>query len=167
MMKHKGIYWWLAAMVMFGIAMVFIAFKIYYHPFNLIRQDIQKLNEDVQELIQKIEKQEAFVRTLETVDAVITAYSPTEDQCDSDPLITASMARVRVGIVALSRDLEKKYNLKFGDIVYIYGLGPFHFQDRMHKRWTKKVDVFMWSRQEALQFGRQERRIQFIKNSEA
>jgi 3D (Asp-Asp-Asp) domain-containing protein len=166
-MQTKGIYWWLAAMFFFAIAMVFIAIRIYYHPFNLIRQDIQKLNEDVQELIQRIEVQKAFVQTLETVDAVITAYSPTEDQCDSDPLITASMTKVRIGIVALSRDLEKDYNLKFGDIVYIYGLGPFKFQDRMHKRWKKKVDVFMWSRKDALQFGRQERRIQFIKNEDA
>jgi 3D (Asp-Asp-Asp) domain-containing protein len=149
------------------IAIIGASIWTYFLPFSWIREDIKKLDADVQELIQKIEEQEAFVKTLETVDAVITAYSPTKDQCDSDPLITASMTKVRVGIVALSRDLEKEYNLKFGDIIYIHGMGPFKFQDRMHKRWTKKVDVFMWSRKDAIQFGRQERRIQFIKNEDA
>jgi len=90
-----------------------------------------------------------------TIPIVVTAYSPTKDQCDDDPLITASNIRVRDGIIALSRDLEKDLNLKFGDRVSIEGVGEFEFQDRMNRRWLRKADIFMWSREEALRFGKQ------------
>ena len=84
----------------------------------------------------------------------VTAYTPVWNQCDSTPFITASNRRVREGIVALSRDLEKKFNLKWGDKVRLRGLGVFEFQDRMHRRWKRKVDIFMWNKKKALEFGR-------------
>ena len=85
---------------------------------------------------------------------VVTAYSPSIGQCDSTPFITASNTRVRKGIVALSRDLEKRYGLKFGDEIRLRGLGVYEFADRMHKRWRNKVDVFMWEKGKAVKFGK-------------
>ncbi len=35
----------------------------------------------------------------------VTAYNPTTSQCDADPLIAASMRKVRSGTIAVSRDL--------------------------------------------------------------
>lgn len=35
----------------------------------------------------------------------VTSYSPRIEECDSDPFITASMTEVRLGIIAVSRDL--------------------------------------------------------------
>ena len=83
----------------------------------------------------------------------VTAYSATPQETDEDPYVTASGKRVRQGIVALSRDLEKKLMLKFGDQVILEGIGMFIFEDRMHIRKTRQVDLYMQSRQAALQFG--------------
>ena len=88
------------------------------------------------------------------IEVSVSAYTPTHKECDSTPLITASNKKVRKGIVALSRDLERKFNLRFGDKIKLYGIGTFEFQDRMHKRWKKRVDVFMWNKKKAFEFGR-------------
>jgi len=87
------------------------------------------------------------------VEVTVTAYSPTPDQTDESPFITASNTRVRAGIVALSRDLERRLNLKFGDWIHLEGYGWFQFMDRMNKRKRLQVDVFMWSRARALKHG--------------
>ncbi len=67
--------------------------------------------------------------------------------------VTASGKRVKEGMVALSRDLERNLSLSFGDRVLLHGLGVFEFQDRMASRWTLKADVFMHSNQKARRFG--------------
>jgi len=56
-------------------------------------------------------------------------------------------------MIAVSRDVERTLNLDFGDRVLLHGLGVFEFQDRMHTRWRKKVDVFMRSVPNARRFG--------------
>jgi 3D (Asp-Asp-Asp) domain-containing protein len=86
---------------------------------------------------------------------VITAYNPVVTQTDSTPTITASNKRVRPGIVALSRDLEEEFGFKFGDTVVIEDHGFFVFEDRMNKRWTRRVDILMISREAARKFGNQ------------
>ena len=96
-----------------------------------------------------------ITRTLTHVAVSISAYNPTEAQCDSDPLIMANNRRVFVGAVALSRDIERDYGLKFGDPVFLKDHGTFIFADRMNKRWKRKVDIFMWKYKDAKQFGRQ------------
>ena len=49
----------------------------------------------------------------------ITSYNADPAQTDSTPTITASGATVAEDICALSRDIEKEFGLKFGDLVYI------------------------------------------------
>merc|ERR1711879_739749 len=41
----------------------------------------------------------------------VTAYNPTTDQTDSDPLIAASMRKVRLGTIAVSRDQRVRIGL--------------------------------------------------------
>lgn len=80
---------------------------------------------------------------------VITAYSSTPQETDSSPFITASGTRVRDGVVAANF-------LKFGTkvkIPQIYGDKIFVVEDRMAPRNSNKVDVWMPSRGQALQFG--------------
>jgi len=100
----------------------------------------------------------------------VTIYNAEESQTDSTPLITASNKKIKLGYIALSRDLEKKYNLKFGDIIYIpilnnYRNYPifFEFQDRMNKRFTNSVDIFLWDKEKAIRFGRRTFEIYIIK----
>jgi len=100
-----------------------------------------------------LERARHRMRALRLVPVVVTAYNPVASQTDSTPEITASNKRVRPGIVALSRDLEKELGFKFGDTVVIQGHGSFVFEDRMNKRWTRRVDILMFSRKATKEFG--------------
>ena len=83
----------------------------------------------------------------------VTAYNPVRSQTDSSPFITASNKRVRSGMVALSRDLEREFGFRFGDTVDLYGIGRFVFEDRMHRRKRRHVDILMLNPGEARKFG--------------
>lgn len=79
----------------------------------------------------------------------ITAYSSTPDQTDETPFITASGVQVRDGIVATNI-------LPFGTQVQIpklFGDKIFTVQDRMAKRMTNVMDIWMSTREKALRFG--------------
>jgi len=67
--------------------------------------------------------------------------------------VTASGKRVKEGMVAVSRDVERNLHLNFGDRVLLHGLGVFEFQDRMASRWRLKADIFMHSNRKASRFG--------------
>lgn len=97
--------------------------------------------------------------TVDIIPVTVTAYNAEVAQTDSTPFITASNKRVREGIVALSRDLERDYGLTWGDKVYIIGIGEFEFQDRMNRRFKKRVDIFMWSKRRALKFGKKKAKL--------
>jgi len=84
----------------------------------------------------------------------VTAYSSESPETGN---ITASGQRVRRGIIAVSRDLESVYGLKFGDLVEIEGVGTFEVQDRMNKRWTKRIDIWFPTERECINFGKQNR----------
>ena len=81
----------------------------------------------------------------------VTTYSPTIEQTDSTPLITASGYKInpanpkRQRIIAVSRDLKRKY--KFGKKVRITGIGKlsgtYTIRDVMNKRYKKRVDILI------------------------
>jgi 3D (Asp-Asp-Asp) domain-containing protein len=83
----------------------------------------------------------------------VTAYNAEEGQTDADPLIAASMRKVREGTVAVSRDLFDQ-GWVFGKKIRIEGLGIFEINDLMNKRYKKRVDVFMWDKDQARAFGK-------------
>lgn len=79
----------------------------------------------------------------------VTAYH----HCPGSKGITSSGRRVKVGMIALSRDLERNLNMDFGDRVLLHGMGVFEFQDRMAPRWTKKADIYLSNQGKARNFG--------------
>ena len=86
-------------------------------------------------------------RTL--IDIWITAYSSTPEETDDTPFITASGERVRDGIIAanfLPFGTEVRIPELFGDKVFVV-------KDRMHRRKTNFVDIWMPSKQLAIEFG--------------
>lgn len=85
----------------------------------------------------------------------ITAYSSTPDQCDSTPHHTATGYPVRVGVLAVSRDLIEELGLSFGQRVLLPGYGLFEIRDLMHPRWKRKVDIWESDRESARLFGKQ------------
>ena len=91
----------------------------------------------------------------------VTAYTPTEEECDDTPLVTAFNKRVKAGTIAVSRDLEKQHGWKEGDTINLQGIGVFEVADRMHQRWERKVDILFFDKSEAIEFGK--RRVSAIK----
>lgn len=88
-------------------------------------------------------------------DITITSYNNEQNQTDSTPNITASNRLVYEGSIAISRDLKTKYNLKFGDIVYIPNFKTYYvIEDLMNKRFKNSVDIFKFDKNESLKIGK-------------
>ena len=82
-----------------------------------------------------------------------TVYHAVIEQTDSTPFVTASMKHINPDNpaghrwIAVSRDLEK-LGYTFGASVCIEGIskefdGDWTVQDRMNKRWTKRIDFLV------------------------
>lgn len=88
----------------------------------------------------------------------VTAYSSSVDETDSTPHQTASGTKARDGIVAsniFSIGTRVKIPELFGDRVFVV-------EDRMHNRFTDRVDVWMPSKWEALNFGKKQTEVQIV-----
>jgi len=88
----------------------------------------------------------------------VTGYTSRPQETDDTPFITASNTRTRPGVIAMSRDLLRKYTpeapFKFGDVIHISGVGDFIVEDSMHGRWQKRADIWFESLEQARAFGR-------------
>ena len=88
----------------------------------------------------------------------VSAYTSRACETDATPFITAANTSTRPGVVALSRDLLKRYTpgapFDFGDIVHIKGMGDFVVEDSMASRWRKRADIWFESVADARDFGR-------------
>jgi 3D (Asp-Asp-Asp) domain-containing protein len=104
---------------------------------------IQRELRDVQQVVDEVYAARKFKLTA-------TAYSGSPDETDSDPDKTALMTKPVAGrTVAVSRDLIHW----LGHKVYIKGKGVYMVEDLMNARFTKKIDFFYGSKQEAIKFG--------------
>ena len=95
------------------------------------------------------EKPEVKTKSVVGKRVIVTAYSSTPDQTDDSPFITANGTYVCDGIIAtnfLPFGTKVKFPEYSGDKVYTV-------QDRMAKKNSHKIDIWMPSRQLALNFG--------------
>ncbi|SHO81374.1 Membrane-bound lytic murein transglycosylase D precursor [hydrothermal vent metagenome] len=87
-----------------------------------------------------------------------TAYTSHRRQTDSTPFLAAWNNRIRPGMkmIAVSRDLLKRYGLRNGTKVKISGLrGVYRVRDKMNKRYRRRIDIYMGTnRRRALRWGR-------------
>lgn len=101
----------------------------------------------------------------EVLEVTMTAYSSTVDQTDDSPFTTSTLQPVRSGIVAVSRDLLAE-QLPYGTTLRVleaHGEGEkcgawqipmlLEVQDTMHLRKRNQIDLWLPSRDEALQWG--------------
>jgi 3D (Asp-Asp-Asp) domain-containing protein len=113
------------------------------------------------------------------ITAKSTAYNSLAAQTDSTPFVTATGARTRFGVVALSRDLLRR--IPYGSIVRIEDLGNwangrgrgaynrmlsgvnFIVEDTMNARKRNTVDVWMPTRRAAIQWGARQIRVTVIR----
>ncbi|MBI2096599.1 MAG: 3D domain-containing protein [Candidatus Sungbacteria bacterium] len=81
----------------------------------------------------------------------VTAYSSSPDETDDTPHITAMGTATRHGVIAanfLPFGVKVRIPKLFGDTV-------FTVEDRMHKRFQNRVDVWFPTKAEAKRFGLQ------------
>jgi 3D (Asp-Asp-Asp) domain-containing protein len=110
-----------------------------------------------------------------------TAYNSLETQTNSQPFITATGARTRWGIVAVSRDLLQT-SLPYGSLVRLVDLGQFHtgrgagtyqalldgtgtfiVEDTMHPRKTNQIDVWFQDYPSAVNWGVRQMRVELVR----
>ena len=87
----------------------------------------------------------SYASSLKKLNVTATAYNSVSAQTDSNPSIAAWGDRLKPGMkaIAVSRDLLKM-GLKRGSKVKISGLpGEYVVLDKMHHRWSRKIDIYM------------------------
>jgi len=92
------------------------------------------------------------------IKVALTAYSSNFFECDGNPFRTASGSYVRDGIVAtnfLPFGTKIKISEVFGDKIFIV-------EDRMAKRYWYRVDIWMPSYKEAVNFGKKYAEIEIL-----
>ncbi len=92
------------------------------------------------------------------VTTTVTAYSSETAQTDDTPYITASGTRVRQGIAAANW-LPIGTKVRIPDL---FGEQVFVIEDRMHSRYTNRLDVWFPTRAEAVQFGARKTQIEIL-----
>lgn len=88
----------------------------------------------------------------------VTAYSSSVDETDSTPHVTASGTKTRDGVVASNLfPLGTKVRMPelFGDEILVV-------EDRMHDRFTDRIDVWMPSKWQALSFGKKQTAVEIV-----
>lgn len=103
---------------------------------------------EVERLLIEVEKRKK--RALREFTAIATAYTSSVDETDSNPFITASGSRTHPGTIAanfLPFGTKVKIPSHFGDRI-------FTVEDRMHKRFSDRVDIWMETKKEAFAFGK-------------
>jgi len=85
----------------------------------------------------------------------VSAYSSSVDETDSTPNVTASGTRTHDGVMA-ANFLPIGTRVQLPDL---YGDKIFIVEDRMHRRFSDSVDVWMPSKAAAMHFGRKTSRI--------
>ena len=96
-----------------------------------------------------------------------SAYTSCIRETDSTPYLAAWNNKLKPGMksIAVSRDLLKM-GLKNGSIVTIDGLkGKYKVLDKMHKRWKKKIDIYMGcDLKKARRWGKRKVTIRWVKS---
>lgn len=85
----------------------------------------------------------------EELTAVVTAYSSSPDETWGDPFIAANGERVFDGLVACPRRYPFDTLVLINGRVYVCG-------DRLHPKYDSRFDIWMDSKQKALNFGKKE-----------
>lgn len=76
-----------------------------------------------------------------------TYYTNIIEETDKYPDIGASGRLIYEGAIALSRDLIKKYNLKWGDVVWIEKMNKYYIlEDTMNEKHSNSVDIFTFNK---------------------
>ena len=82
----------------------------------------------------------------------VTSYRSVPEQTDSSPFFTSIGDKVCRDGVAVSQDLLKSKKIKYGDWLYIEGVGLKRVNDTMNKRFKNHLDIWVGSLEEEKKF---------------
>lgn len=126
--------------------------------YSRCQHEIQELCETIMYLEEQLKEMQTnplswIKKNYQVYNLEVTAYSPSVDECDSTPFIAASGESVDDNTVAVSQNMRKD-GWDFGKFIYIPDHGKFYkINDVMNKRYTERIDIFKWTKQEAKDFG--------------
>lgn len=105
-----------------------------------------------------------------SIQVLATAYNSVEDQTDDTPWLAAWQNELKPGqrVVAVSRSLERRYNITDGTVIFIEGLdGLWWVRDRMSSKWRDdRIDIWMEDDvKKARSFGAKHLRIEWVEAS--
>lgn len=119
-------------------------------PKETVKETIDEQPKTIKLLAKKEIQKPISIQNSKERTVSLTAYSSTVFQCDGDPFTTASGTRVKDGTVAANF-------LPFGTTIQIpdiFGNKVFVVEDRMARRFSNTVDIWMSNYQSAIQFGK-------------
>jgi 3D (Asp-Asp-Asp) domain-containing protein len=137
------------------LAALYIAAFLLFAPRQRSADDWVNLRLATRTAVVKVALDKVTTRESEPVKVLYmecTAYSPTVQECDGDPLTTASGQKVRVGGIAADWRV-----LPCGSIITVQGYNggnPCTIIDQGGAIKGLKLDVFYWHESEAIQWGR-------------
>ncbi len=82
----------------------------------------------------------------------VTSYRSVPSQTDNSPLYTSIGEHVCADGIAVSQDILKQNKLKYGDWVFVTGVGLKRVNDTMNPRWRNRMDVWVGSKEEEKAF---------------
>lgn len=118
-----------------------------------LEQELQKMQESISRIQETLQGIESELESWSVYEA--TAYAPLDPiaeqgMCyEGDPNITASGA-----LVAPGKTIAAGPSIPFGTQLYIKGVGVRVVQDRGGAITDRHLDIAVWTREEALKFGR-------------
>lgn len=125
-----------------------------------VSQEIDTVKQRVDEHSKEIDAVQDTMEEVRVVTSEVTAYAPldpraVEGMCfEGNPKVTASGEEVEPGVTVAAGE-----QIPLGTEVYIEGIGRRIVQDRGGAIGSRDIDIAVTSKDEALQFGRQERRV--------
>ena len=141
------------------VSSLFSGVVILFFSLNIIDGLTAKVrNLELKNMLLTTELKQLEIRREESVFTVTgTMYSPTREQCDATPNITADGTKINPKIasnyryVALSRDLLERWGgpFEYGEYVAIEGTndgkhdGVWQVRDTMSPKWIKRIDFMM------------------------
>ncbi len=103
----------------------------------------------------EVYKRKEEMDELQTLKEVVTTYRSVPAQTDATPFYTSTGEHVCKDGVAVSQDLLLSGKIKYGDWVYIEGVGLKKVNDTMHPRMKRHFDVWVATYQEEKEFDQQ------------
>ena len=127
------------------------------------RNNIRVMRERDKRLLETIFGQSMDKYVTASIKVNISAYTASVEECDADPSTTADGTPSRIGLIAISPDLRREFNLRSGQLVVLPPMGVFRIHDSTSDFKRKNtpnpvpirrtVDILHATKKAALKFG--------------